>query len=452
VDSILAREELRDDFPSMQMVRTGRLVRLAGRLTLIALCAAIVAMFLVPWQQTARGVGTVLALDPQERPQPILSPSEGVISFVEEGIREGSYVEQGQLVLRLTPFAAGGVDQIASQIQATESALAAQKATYEVAKQNVVLQESSGRSLMQSLAQTLEAAKEKWEQSKNDVVVLQAELKDKSNQLRIAEEVVAKGLISREELFTKRQAVEAHYNKTLKAENAEQEAFATLRSKEDELESKREDINIKNREAKQKEYSEEQKVQSIEKNLSELRNKRDEFNRLDVVAPRAGYIQQWYGLAGSDTVKKGDQLFLLVPDTEELAVEMKVSGNDMPLLQVGDSVRLQFEGWPAVQFVGWPSVAVGTFGGKVNRVFPTDDGKGNFRVVVTPDNHFAREDGWPDGRYLRQGVRVNGWVLLKQVPLGYEIWRQLNGFPPIVADQEPGKSKDKASMLKVPKL
>ena len=90
----------------------------------------------------------------------------------------------------------------------------------------------------------------------------------------------------------------------------------------------------------------------------------------------------------------------------------------MPLIQEGDPVRLQFKGWPAVQFVGWPSVAVGTFGGKVNRVFPTDDGKGNFRVVVTPDNHFAREDGWPDNRYLRQGVRANGWVLLRKVPAG----------------------------------
>ena len=90
---------------------------------------------------------------------------------------------------------------------------------------------------------------------------------------------------------------------------------------------------------------------------------------------------------------------------------MKVSGNDMPLIHEGDRVRLQFEGWPAVQFVGWPSVAVGTFGGKVNRVFPTDDGQGNFRVVVTPDNHFEQGDGWPDDRYLRQGVRANGWVL-----------------------------------------
>ena len=130
-----------------------------------------------------------------------------------------------------------------------------------------------------------------------------------------------------------------------------------------------------------------------------------------------------------------------------MQVEMKVSGNDLPLIREGDRVRLQFEGWPAVQFVGWPSVAVGTFGGVVNRVFPTDDGMGYFRIVVTPD---PNDEPWPDERYLRQGVRANGWVLLRQVPLGYEIWRQLNGFPPSV-EKEPAEKGGKESKPKLPK-
>ncbi len=239
--------------------------------------------------------------------------------------------------------------------------------------------------------------------------------------------------------------------KVLKAENAVEESYASLLSKEEEIEAKMQEIDIKNRTANQKVLESMQKINTIEKEIMDVRNKRGELDRLEVRAPRSGYIQQWFGVTGSDTVKEGDQLFVIVPDANELAVEMKVSGNDMPLIHEGDRVRLQFEGWPAVQFVGWPSVAVGTFGGKVNRVFPTDDGQGNFRVVVTPDNHFAREDGWPDDRYLRQGVRANGWVLLKRVPLGYEIWRQLNGFPPIVADEAPAKSGDKGSKVKLPK-
>jgi hypothetical protein len=31
---------------------------------------------------------------------------------------------------------------------------------------------------------------------------------------------------------------------------------------------------------------------------------------------------------------------------------------------------------------------------------------------------------------LRQGARAQGWVLLNRVSVGYELWRQFNGFPP----------------------
>ncbi len=449
---MLSRQVTADDFPIMNMVRTGKLVRRLGRATFVILIISSVGLIFVPWRQTARGLGTVVALDPQERPQPVLSPSKGVVSYVKPGLREGSYVEKGELLLRMTPFAAEGVLQIDTQILSTEAKEAAAISSLEVAKQAAVLQETSGLNLAQSLKQDYEAAKQKWEQVKNEVTSIQAELEDKQNQLRIAEEVAKRGLVSKEELFTKRQAVQSQLAKVTKAENAVHEYYASLLSKEEEIESKMQEIDIKNRTASQKVLESMQKINAIEKEIQDLRNKRGEFDRLEVLAPRSGYIQQWFGLEGSDTIKEGDQLFVIVPDTEELAVEMKVSGNDMPLLKEGDPVRLQFEGWPAVQFVGWPSVAIGTFGGKVNRVFPTDDGYGDFRVVVTPDNHFEREDGWPDDRYLRQGVRANGWVLLNQVPLGYEIWRQLNGFPPIIANEEPSKSKDKGSKVKLPKL
>ncbi len=384
------------DFPAMQMVRTGRLIRLAGRLTFMALGGVDCRHDFRPLATNRRGVGTVVALDPQERPQPVRSPSKGVVSYVKPGLREGSYVDKDELVLRLTPFAADGVLQLETQIIAMESKEAAALSSLEVAKQAVELQQRSGENLAESLKQDLEATKQKWEQSKNEVTSLQAELDDKQNQLRIAEEVAAKGLVSREELFTKTAAVESAKAKVLKAENGVQELYAALLSKEEEIESKMQEIDIKNRTANQKVLESMQKINTIEKEIIDLRNKRGELDRLEVRAPRSGRIQQWFGVEGSDTVKEGDQLFVIVPDTDELAVEMKVSGNDMPLIHEGDRVRLQFEGWPAVQFVGWPSVAVGTFGGKVNRVFPTDDGKGNFRVVVVPRQSFSA-GGWLAG-------------------------------------------------------
>jgi hypothetical protein len=110
-----------------------------------------------------------------------------------------------------------------------------------------------------------------------------------------------------------------------------------------------------------------------------------------------------------------------------IVAELLMDGNDLPLLRKGDKVRLQFEGWPAVQFVGWPSVAVGTFGGLVYLVDPTANEKGQFRILVEPD---PAQPSWPGEDYLRQGVRTQGWVLLNRVSLGWELWRQLNGFPP----------------------
>ncbi|MGI9472119.1 MAG: HlyD family secretion protein [Rubripirellula sp.] len=446
----MARENLAE-FPSMQLVKTGRMVRLAGKLTFLALLVSIVAMIFLPWRQTAKGQGYVVALDPQERPQPLRSPSKGVISFVKPGLREGSYVKAGELLIRLSPFAVQGVQQIDTQILAIESKKSAAESSLSVSEQAAELQESSGVSLSESMKQDYQAAHQKWEQAKNEVIAIEAELADKQNQLKIADEVAQRGLISREELFSKQQAVTAQRAKVLKSEGAVAEAYATMLSKEEEIESKRRDIDIKNRVANQKVLEAIQKIRTIEKELLDLETKRGELDRLEIRAPRSGHIQQWYGLEGSDTVKEGDQLFVIVPVATELAVEMSVSGNDMPLVHAGDRVRLQFEGWPAVQFVGWPSVAVGTFGGKVNRVFPTDDGMGNFRVVVSPDIGIDGESNWPDGRYLRQGVRSNGWVLLRQVSLGYEIWRQLNGFPPVVADDEP-KSNSKGSKVKLPKV
>jgi len=445
---------LTSDFPALQLVRTGSVVRFAGKVTLACLVVSVLGMIVLPWQQTARGVGTVMALDPQERPQVVTSPSKGVVKRVQEGLREGSYVEKGELLLQLAPFASDGVSQVQSQVAAIEAKQAAAESNLLLAQQAKSLQESAGQNMVQSLKQDLEATRQKWNQSKSEVLAAKADLEDKRNQWAIAKRIAAPGvgLESLESLYSKEQAVESQFNKVVKAQGAVDEAYAMLMAKEKEIISKEQEIDIKNRAAAQKVGEEVQKIESIRKELTDLKNKADEFDRLEVRAPKSGYIQQWNGLVGSDTVKEGDQLFVLVPDTESLSVEMLVSGNDMPLVQEGDRVRLQFEGWPAVQFVGWPSVAVGTFGGKVNRVFPTDDGRGFFRVVVTPDRHFEGENDWPDGRYLRQGVRSNGWVLLKQVPLGYEIWRQLNGFPPIVADSEPKGPKAKEPKINLPKL
>lgn len=126
----------------------------------------------------------------------------------------------------------------------------------------------------------------------------------------------------------------------------------------------------------------------------------------------------------SVVVKEGEVLAQIIPETQSRAVALWIDGNDIPFVHLNQKARLQFEGWPAVQFRGWPQIAVGTFGGKIAFIDPTDNGMGLFRVVIVPN------EAWPATTFLRQGVRVHGWVQLGIVPLWYELWRQFNGFPP----------------------
>ena len=148
-----------------------------------------------------------------------------------------------------------------------------------------------------------------------------------------------------------------------------------------------------------------------------------------VTAPRDGSVLRLLANPRAEFVRQGASLLILVPDTNLKAVELWVDGNDAVLITPGRRARLQFEGWPALQFAGWPELAVGTFGGIVAFVDATDDGKGKFRVLIVPDE---AERPWPTERWLRQGVRVHGWVLLNRVTMGYELWRQLNAFPPLL--------------------
>lgn len=144
-----------------------------------------------------------------------------------------------------------------------------------------------------------------------------------------------------------------------------------------------------------------------------------------ITAPQDGTILRVLHGSGSVIVKEGDVLAVFVPDTFTPAVQLYVNGNDLPLITPGREVRLQFEGWPAVQFSGWPSMAIGTFGGVVSIVDPSVSKIGKFRVIITP----KKGESWPSNSYLRQGTRAYGWVLLNTVSLGYELWRQFNGFP-----------------------
>lgn len=144
-------------------------------------------------------------------------------------------------------------------------------------------------------------------------------------------------------------------------------------------------------------------------------------------APHDGTVLRRGEGQGSILVKTGELLATLVPDGVPQAVELWIDGNDLTLVNTGQNVRLQFEGWPAVQASGWPEVAVGTFAGVIKLVDVADDGKGKFRVLVTPYD----DAPWPEQLVGRQGLRAQGFLLAARVTLAYELWRRFNGFPAI---------------------
>ncbi len=196
-------------------------------------------------------------------------------------------------------------------------------------------------------------------------------------------------------------------------------------------------ISLKNQKAKKaKVETEEQKVRIM---LSRQ-------NQLKVYAPNDGVVVRILktSVGGSQYIKNGEVLATLAPTVQQKAVEFWIEGNDIPLIHVGQEVRMQFEGWPAIQFSGWPEASFGTFLGEVKVIDALSDQGGKFRALILP------KDGevWPPDQRLRQGTLVIGWVLLGEVSLGYEFWRQMNKFPKDYVGPAHHKEQTKTSSKK----
>ena len=460
MNSLASNHEL----PSMHLVRSHWLVKLAARVTFSLLLLSIVAMVFAPWQQTSRGYGRVVAYNPQEREQKVTATAKGIIVQIREGLREGSFVNKGDLVMELEPLSRDAQREIETQVAELKAKLTATEGKKTIYEQAVQLQLSAGEFILSSVQESVQAAQAKVEQAREKVKGLEASVDRTEADFERSTKLLADGLRSQRDFIKDKEAFLKAVASFEEGEEFLVEATKNLSSKKQELLGKEGELDIKNREQSGKLQEAISELATIRKELSEYQQKLGEYgNRLEIRSPVDGYLHELHALSGADVVKEGDSLFTVVPMTQELAVELTIRGNDVSLLHLDDEVRLQFEGYPAIQFIGWPSAARGTFGGRIAAINPTDDGNGNFRVLVVPDSSptaLAGKDYWPDSRYLRQGILANGWVLLSnsegklsRVPLGYEIWRQLNGFPPVVSGQSPDKSdkKEKPSKVKLPK-
>ena len=359
-------------------------------------------------------------------------------------LREGSWVEKGEVIMELATFSKDQLELTRQQERTLLDKLEFSNRMLENSKAQVLTERENISRMLESAEADVKSAHAKWKQAEAEIEGQKRNHDQAIRELEVAEKLKgdAIAMIDYQRALNKEGSEE---QKLIKLHEAEDEAYQDKVSKERLVDSKRKEAETKIIELDQKVAKAESDLRTIDKELQELRVKLGELERLKIVSPSTGRIQSILGQVGTNTVKEGDKLFEVIPDTTDLAVELHVRGLDLPLLSEGDEVRLQFDGWPAVQFVGWPSVAIGTFGGHIIAINPSDDSKGNFKIIVGPDPNDPKQESWPDSRYLRQGVRANGWVILKTVPLGFEIWRQLNGFPP--SKSAPGDAKTKEPKL-----
>lgn len=407
--------------------------RVLARLLVVALVLAVVALFVTPWQQSVNGSGRVIAYAPLERQQPIEAPIDGRV--VRWHVIEGEHVEAGAPVVELSDNDPQILDRLAREQASIESQVEAASLSIAVNEAKISALESARTAAVLNAELKRQIARDRKEAAERALDASRAARETAQLNFDRQTRLHERGLASTRTLEVTTLALEtakADYDRNAAALAA---AGREVKAAEAERTKVEADTQAKVEEARASLQKDRADLAKAEGALAQMDVRMARQQNMRIVAPRAGTIFRVVANQGGEMVKQGDELAILVPDTDDRAVELWVDGNDAPLITPGRHVRVQFEGWPAVQFVGWPSVAVGTFPGEVRFVDATDDGSGHFRVVVVPD-----ESGdWPEPRYLRQGVRANGWVLLNQVSLGYELWRQFNGFPPALERPEPKK-------------
>ena len=402
----------------------------------------VIILFL-PWTQNITGRGNVTTLTPDQRPQTIQSQIPGRIE--KWFVREGEFVKKGDTIIHISEVKSDYFDpDLVARTGQQRDAKALSVESYQ----------GKVRSLNTQIGALTNERRLKLEQAKNKL--LQSKLKVQSDSIDL------------EAAQTNKDIAQRQYERTVTLEN---EGFKATRDVEDKrlklqetqakyisqknklLASKNEVINAqveissvsasyadKISKAESNMFTAQSDQFDTEAQVTKLDNQYSNYkirnSLLYVTAPYDGYINKVLKPGIGQTFKEGEKLVGMMPANIDLAVETFVDPIDLPLLHIGEKVRVQFDGWPAIVFSGWPNVSYGTYGGKVVAIenFISDNGK--FRVLLAPDEN---DHKWP--KEIRAGSGAFTMALLEDVPIWFELWRKLNGFPPNYYQPEDGGVK-----------
>ena len=387
---------------TLRTLRVHRGSRVLAWVLLILLLIFVLILFL-PWQQNIRGKGYVTALSPMNRPQTVEAVIAGRIKHWY--VREGDRVRAGDTIASISEvkekyFDPQLLSRLDLQIGAKESSLAAKRRKADALDRQISALRDGLRLKVQQAQAKLEAERVRFENAENQY--------QRNKKLYEAGNIT---LTKYQEATYKYQGAQADYRQ------AQIELDRTAAEYQDKISKAESDLANTRAEAYDTEGD-------IAKARNEYTNTQIRNNQYQIIAPQSGTVVKTLKTGLGETIKEGDAICTIMPATSDMAVEMYVKAMDVPLIARGRQVRIQFDGWPALQFSGWPSVSVGTFGGEVRVIDYVNSKPGEFRILVVPD---GRDESWPS--QLRMGSGTKGWVMLDSVPIWYELWRQLNGFP-----------------------
>ncbi len=399
---------------------------LAGMLILL------LASLFLPWTQNIRSAGTVSSRDPQQRPQQVNTMIPGRIA--KWYVRDGSMVEQGDTLLQITETKDEYLDP--DLTARTSEQLQAKNEATEFYRSKVKTADIQMSALQQGLVLKISQLENKLKQYRLQVQSDSMAMAAADNQFNIADvqlkrqkELYQAGLKSLTEYEQRQQYYQDALSKKISTENKFYNARNELLNIKLELSATSQEYTEKISKVSGERYTALSLAASGAGEISKLRNQlfnykaRSNFHY--IIAPQSGQVLQSSKAGIGETVKDGEQLLTIVPLHFQKAVEISVDPNDMPLISNGQLVRMQFDGFPAIVFSGWPQASYGLFSGRVAAIDNSIDASGKFKVWVLPDENSKK---WPET--VRFGTGCQVIALLNNVPVWYELWRQLNGFPP----------------------
>ncbi|MEM6396278.1 MAG: HlyD family efflux transporter periplasmic adaptor subunit [Bacteroidota bacterium] len=402
----------------------------------------------LPWIQNISADGTITTLLPQDRPQQVNTLIDA--QLIEWRVREGQTVLKGDTLAELAEINPDFLDPMLVERTEAQADAKQNSAISYLNKSNALA--SQAVNLRNQLVQTLQQLDAKEKQTLAKIDAQKANIVNAREQLTIAEIQLKRtdslfqfvGNKSRADVEEKRRKQQAELAKLTKEENKLIELENDLNIVRLDMERKTSDFQTKINKADSDRYSalsdyqaslgDQQKLEVQAEGLS----RRSSFYH--ILAPQSGIVSEILVRGLGETVKSGDALLTIVPNSPQLAVEMFVEQPDFPLVRLGQEVRFEFDGYPALIFSGWPGTSFGAYEGEIVGIDNVTNSAGEYRIMVAP----VAGKPWPD--LIRPGGGARAFAMLDQVPLWYEIWRQLNGFPPEFYQGELEEEREEAGL------